>query len=80
MPVPVDGLWRSLVSALRSGRRGPRFKSGQPDCTIEAKATLRRLACRQEIPRRCVVIGVQSDARLRQAAIRAWADALCEEC
>ena len=26
-----DGLWRSLVSALRSGRRGPRFKSGQPD-------------------------------------------------
>jgi Arc/MetJ family transcription regulator len=27
----VDGLWRSLVSALRSGRRGPRFKSGQPD-------------------------------------------------
>jgi hypothetical protein len=25
------GLWRSLVSALRSGRRGPRFKSGQPD-------------------------------------------------
>ena len=29
--VPIDGLWRSLVSALRSGRRGPRFKSGQPD-------------------------------------------------
>ena len=29
--VPFDGLWRSLVSALRSGRRGPRFKSGQPD-------------------------------------------------
>ncbi len=28
------GLWRSLVSALRSGRRGPRFKSGQPDHTI----------------------------------------------
>ena len=28
---PFDGLWRSLVSALRSGRRGPRFKSGQPD-------------------------------------------------
>ena len=27
----ADGLWRSLVSALRSGRRGPRFKSGQPD-------------------------------------------------
>ena len=27
----IDGLWRSLVSALRSGRRGPRFKSGQPD-------------------------------------------------
>ena len=30
-PSPGDGLWRSLVSALRSGRRGPRFKSGQPD-------------------------------------------------
>ena len=30
-PSILDGLWRSLVSALRSGRRGPRFKSGQPD-------------------------------------------------
>jgi hypothetical protein len=29
--VPCRGLWRSLVSALRSGRRGRRFKSGQPD-------------------------------------------------
>jgi RNA polymerase sigma-70 factor (sigma-E family) len=29
--VAGNGLWRSLVSALRSGRRGPRFKSGQPD-------------------------------------------------
>jgi hypothetical protein len=31
LPREADGLWRSLVSALRSGRRGPRFKSGQPD-------------------------------------------------
>jgi hypothetical protein len=30
-PIQDDGLWRSLVSALRSGRRGRRFKSGQPD-------------------------------------------------
>ena len=30
----ADGLWRSLVSALRSGRRGPRFKSGQPDSIV----------------------------------------------
>ena len=30
----ADGLWRSLVSALRSGRRGPRFKSGQPDSKV----------------------------------------------
>jgi hypothetical protein len=27
----VDGAWRSLVSALVWGTRGPRFKSGRPD-------------------------------------------------
>jgi hypothetical protein len=40
-----DGLWRSLVSALRSGRRGPRFKSGQPDhrsCSSEGRIDGRR--------------------------------------
>ena len=41
----ADGLWRSLVSALRSGRRGPRFKSGQPDhiCPIEGNLGLCQL-------------------------------------
>ncbi len=29
--VPTNGLWRSLVSAPRSGRGGRRFESGQPD-------------------------------------------------
>ena len=27
----VDGLWRSLVTALDWGSRGPGFKSRQPD-------------------------------------------------
>jgi hypothetical protein len=34
----ADGLWRSLVSALRSGRRGPRFKSGQPDHKVPGES------------------------------------------
>jgi hypothetical protein len=29
--VAGDGAWRSLVSALVWGTRGPRFKSGRPD-------------------------------------------------
>ncbi len=29
--VGADGVWRSLVSALVWGTRGPRFKSGHPD-------------------------------------------------
>ena len=28
----ANGVWRSLVSALVWGTRGPRFKSGHPDC------------------------------------------------
>ena len=31
MEVAADGLWRSLVSALDWGSRGPGFKSRQPD-------------------------------------------------
>jgi len=30
----ADGAWRSLVSALVWGTRGPRFKSGRPDCVV----------------------------------------------
>jgi hypothetical protein len=29
--VLLHGVWRSLVSALVWGTRGPRFKSGHPD-------------------------------------------------
>ena len=35
MFLPV-GAWLSLARALRSGRRGPRFKSGRPDQIIKA--------------------------------------------
>ena len=38
LPSGADGLWRSLVSALRSGRRGPRFKSGQPDSKVPVQS------------------------------------------
>ena len=41
-PAPTGiGLWRSLVSALRSGRRGPRFKSGQPDHEVPGSGAVR---------------------------------------
>jgi hypothetical protein len=35
---PRNGVWRSLVSALVWGTRGPRFESGHPDCDTDAKA------------------------------------------
>ena len=36
-PLTRDGLWRSLVSALDWGSRGPGFKSRQPDAKMQVR-------------------------------------------
>ena len=67
--VPTDGLWRSLVSALRSGRRGRGFKSRQPDsASTERPPDWRRAQSRKLLDRK--VCGFNSHP-LRHAS-RAW--------
>ena len=51
--MPLYGAWRSLVSALVWGTRGPRFESGRPDFQ-EAKAPDSGVFCCQTWLRTCV--------------------------
>ena len=69
----ADGLWRSLVSALRSGRRGPRFKSGQPD--HEVPRPLDRLLvlprCPSNSRRHALAVPKDRELRIRDKAVGA---------